>query len=151
MSENRMQTTGLRLKTYGIDVSKYDDSFLNSSIQKGVDDTLCGSREDYIGLLGSDEREKSRFKAILHNNYSEFFRNTLTFSVIERIILPELTAKKRALKNSVIRIWSAACAGGQEPYSLAMVIEEYKNGQQDRLRYHIFATDQDESQVILAQ
>jgi chemotaxis protein methyltransferase CheR len=50
-------------------------------------------------------------------------------------------------KHKEIRIWSAACAAGQEAYSFAMLMDEIKNGGSEKFIYRIFATDHDESQV----
>jgi chemotaxis methyl-accepting protein methylase len=107
----------------------------------------CTSLEEYFSLLEQSENERLLFIDSLHISYSEFFRNPLTFTVLERIILPALVLKKRKSKQKEIRIWSAACAGGQEVYSLAILLEELKNGDADQFGYRIFATDQSEAQV----
>ena len=73
--------------------------------------------------------------------YSEFFRDTLTFAVIERIVLPSLLNKKKDSGRKEIRIWSAACAAGQEAYSLAILLEGLKNRRSEYPDYRIFATD----------
>jgi chemotaxis protein methyltransferase CheR len=135
------------LQSQGIDVSRYDVSFLNKSLQKRMTETCCESEESYCHLLQLNNNERELFFASLHNSYTEFFRNPLTFSVIERIILPSLLLKRKSSKNKEIRIWSAACAAGQEAYSLAMLLEELKNGNDNEINYRIFATDQCEAQV----
>jgi chemotaxis methyl-accepting protein methylase len=65
--------------------------------------------------------------------------------------LPSIISKNKNSKNKEIRIWSAACAGGQETYSIAMLLEEYKKQNKANLAYRIFATDLCESQVLDAQ
>ena len=135
------------LQSYGLDVSRYDVSFLNKSLQKRMTETHCESEETYCHLLEQNYNEGELFFDSLHNSYTEFFRNPLTFAVLERIILPSLMLKKKISKNKEIRIWSAACAAGQEAYSLAMLLEEIKNGNDENLNYRIFATDQSETQV----
>lgn len=82
----------------------------------------------------------------IQNSYSEFFRNSLTFSVLERIVMPRIIFNE---KRNSIRIWSAACAGGQEAYSLAILLEEFKNGDK-KVACRIFGTDKDEEQVRIA-
>jgi chemotaxis methyl-accepting protein methylase len=135
----------------GIDVSKYDDSFLNKSLQKRITETHCDSAEAYRNLLEQSKEEALKLIDSLNINYSEFFRNTLTYSVLERIILPSIILKKKNTNCKEIRIWTAACAGGQEPYSLAMLLEELKNGESQRFDYRIFASDHTESQVNKAR
>jgi chemotaxis protein methyltransferase CheR len=55
-------------------------------------------------------------------NETSFFRDAHPFEVLKRKIIPDLVTKNQARKE--IRIWCAACASGQEPYTLAMVIRE---------------------------
>jgi chemotaxis methyl-accepting protein methylase len=129
-----------------IDISIYDVSFLEKSVQKRMAETCSGSLAEYIALLEQNGGERTAFIDSLHISYSEFFRNPLTFAVLERIILPALVLKKKTSRKE-IRIWSAACAGGQEAYSLAILLEELKNGDMDQFSYRIFATDQSDAQV----
>jgi chemotaxis methyl-accepting protein methylase len=158
------------MRSHGIDVSKYDESFLDKSLQKRIRETHCGSLEKYCTFLEQDNKERNIFLDSLHVNYSEFFRNTLTFAVLERIVLPGMGRQGEVLKcgrkevrkcgsmgsmgrervhtrKRELRIWSAACAGGQEAYSLAILLEELKNSDSEKFNYRIFATDQDETQV----
>lgn len=139
------------LQSQGIDVSKYEVSFLNKSLQKRMTETHCMTDREYYAFLEQNNEERTLFFDSLHNSYTEFFRNPLTFSVLERIILPSLQFKKKNTKNKEIRIWSAACAAGQEAYSLAMLLEELKDLKGEKINYRIFATDQCESQVNEAQ
>lgn len=57
------------------------------------------------------------------NNESFFFRDRIPFERMRDTILPDLMVKRAAQKQ--IRIWSAACSTGQEPYSLAMLLDDY--------------------------
>jgi chemotaxis methyl-accepting protein methylase len=129
------------------DISKYDEHFLVKSLQKRFQEIGCENADDYLELLKQNTEEVSFFLNSLQIGYSEFFRNTLTFSVLEQLILPSLLQKKKELKRKEIRIWSAACSSGQESYSLAMLLEELKNGDDEKFSYRIFATDQNETLV----
>lgn len=68
-------------------------------------------------------------------NETFFFRDSKPFETFEKHILPELAEHKRK-----IRIWSAASSTGQEPYSIAMILEE-KKAQYPALNYEIIASD----------
>lgn len=133
--------------SYNADVSTFDASFLNKSIRNRMAATFCNTPADYYTYLKQNNNEEKEFLDSLHISYSEFFRNPLTFSVLEHIILPSLIQKKKNPKQKEIRIWSAACAGGQEAYSLAMLMEEFKNNDKNNLLYRIFATDHSKTQV----
>jgi chemotaxis methyl-accepting protein methylase len=149
MNEKINHISKLLFQSYGFEVSKYDVSFLNRSFRRRIAENHCKTAEEYYAILEQNYNEGELLIKYLHNSYSEFFRNALTFSVLERIILPSLILKKNINNSKEIRIWSAACAGGQEAYSLAMLMEELKHG--ENLNYRIFATDQSESQVNEAQ
>jgi chemotaxis methyl-accepting protein methylase len=95
------------MQSQGIDISTYEDSFLKKTLQNRIAASKCESIEEYCTLLKQSNPEANLLIASLQNNYSEFFRNALSFAVLERIILPYLVQKKKE-----IRIWSAACAQG---------------------------------------
>ena len=133
------------------DISKYNVSFLNKSVQKRITETHCNSAEEYTSFLQKNDAEAMILIDSLQISYSEFFRNPVTFAVLERIILPLLILKKKNTRHKEIRIWSAACAAGQESYSLAILLDELIPNNSNKLNYRIFATDQNEEQINEAQ
>lgn len=147
MNEINKHIADLLMGMHGIDISQYDTSFLGRSLQKRITEIHCGSVEEYCSFLEDNKMEGKNFFDSLHISYSEFFRNPLTFAVLERIIVPSIVLKKKTNKRKEIRIWSAACAAGQEAYSIAILLEELKNGNMNKFDYRIFATDLCESQV----
>jgi len=134
-------------RTPGTHSSVYEHAFLQKSIEKRLQETGCGSPEAYCGYLEQNPDEEQILRASLRNHFSEFFRDPLTFAILERSILPELIQKKINDKRGEIRIWSAGCAAGQEPYSLAILLEEALGNTLPGLTYRIFATDVDETQL----
>jgi chemotaxis protein methyltransferase CheR len=87
-------------------------------------------REPY-GALHSEVVEA------MTTNETSFFRDVHPFETLRNVILPEVIARKGADKT--LRIWSAACASGQEPYSLAMLLNETPTLADFRIQ--IIATD----------
>jgi chemotaxis methyl-accepting protein methylase len=136
---------------YRVDISTYDLSFLNKAISSRMLCNHCGSLSEYSDLLENKPEEEKIFLDSLNISYSEFFRNTLTFSVLEHIVLPGLVHQKKTKGNKEIRIWSAACASGQETYSIAMLLEELQSKSDEVINYRIFATDHAENQIEEAQ
>jgi chemotaxis methyl-accepting protein methylase len=151
MKEKIRPVTDLLLQLQGIDVSKYDDSFLNQSFQKRITETQCVTVADYCIFLEKNKEEAVLLIDSLHISHSRFFRNTLTYSVLEHIVLPLIISERKNSKRKKIRIWTAACAAGQEAYSLAMLMEELNNGGSQNIDYRIFATDESESQINEAE
>jgi chemotaxis protein methyltransferase CheR len=74
----------------------------------------------------------------LTTNETLFFRDAHPFDALEKTIIPELLARNAARKH--LRIWSAACSTGQEPYSIAMLLRECIP-QVDSWKIDILATD----------
>jgi len=151
MEEMNKIITELILQTQGIDLSKYEDAFLNKSVRKRMSDTFCESETAYSKYIEQSYIESEIFANSLQISYTEFFRNSLTFSVLEKIIIPSLVLKRANSNRNEIRIWSAACAGGQETYSLAMLLNEFSNRHSEKINFRIFATDQSETQIQEAQ
>jgi len=137
-------------QVYQVDLSKFNVGFLSKIRQNRMDETGCQKEEEYGVLLGQNEQEGKKFVASLYICFSEFFRNPLTYSVLEQIILPSIILQNKSTKRKEIRIWSVACAAGQEVYSLAMLLEELKNGDRE-FNYRIFASDLSKNQLSEAK
>jgi chemotaxis protein methyltransferase CheR len=130
-----------------VDISWYDEDFLTNSATRRCEALRCKSMEDYIEILEKSDLERMSYFDCLHIGYSSFFRNPLTYHTLEKIILPELVAKTKNNKSKDLRIWSAACAAGQEAYSIAMLLEEQKICTDGSCNCMIFATDKDDEQI----
>jgi chemotaxis methyl-accepting protein methylase len=139
----------LILSSCGIDISALDETFLKRSLNRRVDATDCKNLKEYSKILEKNDVELGVFVNSLNIGYSEFFRNPLTFAVLEQIVLPQMILKMKTNGRKEIRIWSAACAKGQEPYSVAMLLSEMSktNGP---FKFRVFATDRFEPFVKAA-
>jgi chemotaxis protein methyltransferase CheR len=136
---------------YALDVSIYDHSFLEKAFQSRMNATFCQNLDSYFQYLGKISDEPFLLLGQLSNSYSEFFRNPLTFSMLEQAILPRLFNLKEKIHSPEIRIWSAACASGQEAYSLAILLNDYKEKNKTNIGYRILATDNSESELETAR
>jgi chemotaxis protein methyltransferase CheR len=136
---------------YNHDLSVYDEAFLRNIVDSRKSELAIVTNKEYLNYLGSCEEEAIVFRSRLTNSYSEFFRNPLTFAYLEQIILPQLIEKKRIKKENQIRIWSSACASGQEAYSAAILCDESVELKKANINYLIFATDVDPEVLEQAQ
>ncbi len=127
--------------SHGMDVSKFDDSFLRKSLNKRMSATGIDSFGDYCLYIQTSKSEADAFFDSLNINFSEFFRNPITFAYLEQLIFPALIEKKRHDKQKEIRIWSAACATGQEALSMAILFDEIYQTSRVNISCRIFATD----------
>lgn len=139
------------LRSGALDISRYDAVFLEKSLQKRMAATACRTIEQYTSLLERHQDEAQQLVDSLCNSYSVFFRNPLTFAVLERIVLPQLIGQKNSNRRKEIRIWSTACASGQEAYSLAILLEELHRNQNGNFDYRLFATDHCQQQIDQAR
>ena len=100
------------------------------------------STEQYLRLLESDtgegRLEREELIVLLTVGESYFFRDKGQFELLQNRILPELV--KRRKNERTLRVWSAGCAAGEEPYSLAIVINEILSNLPD-WRVMIVGTD----------
>jgi chemotaxis protein methyltransferase CheR len=138
-------------KYTGLDLSKYNESFLDRAIQNKMEAKNLASIEEYQIYLDNHPEEGLILEEDLQITYSEFFRNSLSFAVLEHLVFPFLLKKTNKKQSKEIRIWSAACASGQECYSVAILLEELQQKYQEKVDYRIFATDQNEQQLIHAK
>lgn len=127
----------LRLRR-GFDLDAYKDRCIRRRIAKRLRSSGAGNVTDYLDRLVRDDDELDALLATLSIHVSQFFRNPDTFQVLERKILPDLCRLVRASGREVLRLWSVGCAGGEEPYSLAMLIDEM---QPEGLGVSILGTD----------
>lgn len=136
------------IRMYQIDLSAYDEDFLANILQQRMNDTRCLNPSYYLGLLQHNPVEADALQNALKVAYSEFFRNPLTFTVLEKIVLPDIIAEKRKAKKQEIRIWTMASAAGQETYSIAIVLRELMDLLKiNDLSFRIFATDHDQQLI----
>lgn len=141
----------LLLQIRGTNISIYDEDFLIKSLDKRLIATGNDSYINYFEYLKEHKDESSILLDSMLIAFSEFFRNPLTFAVLEQNILPSVIENKITRNEKDIRIWSAACAAGQEAYSLAIVLEELMESLSKKLTCRIFATDINEAELSDAQ
>lgn len=73
---------------------------------------------------GGNKDERTHFINSITTNVTSFFRENHHFEFMAESLLPELISKKNADSLPRLRIWSAGCSSGREPYSIAMVLKE---------------------------
>jgi chemotaxis protein methyltransferase CheR len=104
---------------------------------------------EYANLLLTDPQEYQKLRDAVTINVSKFYRNPEVWEILDRQVLPQLFAANRP-----IRIWSAGCAGGEEPYSIAILLREHaqRTGQIDALaRFEVVGSDIDRASLETAE
>ena len=139
MDEGLRDIISAMRQIHGIDISVYDENFLRKSIDRRWIETNTANFEEYVCYLEKDNREADALRDSLHISFSQFFRDPVTFAILEQRILPDIIASRR--NGSEIRVWSAGCANGQEAYSIAILLSDLAYAADMKLRFRIFATD----------
>lgn len=106
--------------------------------------------EEYARLLDGDPSEYERLLDALTINVTKLFRNPETYAAIQRLVLPELWRGT----TGELRVWSAGCASGEEPYSLAVLFADHAEscGQpQELVRVRILGSDIDRASLRVAE
>ncbi len=102
-----------------------------------------GSLEDYKSLLESQPAEWPVLDGLCHVTISRFFRDGEVFGALTESVLPRLVASF----GPELRIWSAGCGAGEEPYSFALIGRVLF----PEARFQIIATDADQNQLERAK
>lgn len=105
-------------KNFKINLSAYKSNQLHRRINSLMSRVGVNSFEEYTKLLLKDEEQRQKFMDFITINVTEFFRNPDLFDELTKKIEKEILPNNKALK-----VWSAACSNGSEPYSLAMILD----------------------------
>jgi len=135
----------------GFDFSGYRPAMIERRLMQRFSATGCKDRTSYLQYLQGHPDELDMLVDVLTINVSRFFRNTLAFDYIADKILPVIVFEKKSWRDPSLRIWSAGCATGEEPYSIAILIRELRRKETFDLAVNIFATDIDEKTLKRAK
>ncbi|MBY6122466.1 CheR family methyltransferase [Mameliella alba] len=132
----------LAQQRFGLSLAESKKPLVYSRLSRRLKSRQVGSFTDYLALLERSEEEAERLELIsaLTTNVTSFFREKHHFDTLTQRLAEGLA--ERANSGQRVRIWSAGCSSGQEPYSIAMtVLEAVPEAARKDLR--ILATDID--------
>lgn len=118
-----MDYEGFKTEVYkltDINLSFYKEKQMKRRIDSLIRKNGYELYEDYVKVLKTNQSLYNEFINYLTINVSEFYRNPAQWEVLKNDIFPVLLKKSAKLK-----IWSAACSTGDEPYTLVMALNEY--------------------------
>jgi chemotaxis protein methyltransferase CheR len=125
----------------GFQCSSYKDKCLRRRIAVRIRARGASGCAEYSRMLDKDPREYERLMRSLTVNVTKFFRNWETYSAIEQKVVPTLLERD----EREIRVWSAGCASGEEPYSIGILMHKHSvaNGGRSLESVSIVGTDID--------
>lgn len=129
------------LQEFGIKLPPVKKTMLQGRLQKRLRILNINSYKDYIDFIFSEEgkqQELIHMIDVVTTNKTDFFRENNHFEYLKDHILPEFM--QRTGGRETFKIWSAGCSSGEEPYTMAIVLQDFAL-ENPGFQYSIFATD----------
>lgn len=121
---------------------------VTSRLTRLMTEVAIPSFHDLMAKMKTDSKLRHRIMDAMTTNETSWFRDIYPFDVLKEMILPEFAKQKL----QQVKIWSAACSSGQEPYSVSMVVAEYMQSRPGSLpATAVQITGTDISPSVLAQ
>src|SRR5205085_3350131 len=115
----------------GFRCASYKDKCLRRRIAVRMRAKNTASTAEYASILDTDPREYERLMRSLTVNVTKFFRNWETYAAVQAKVIPALWENG----EDEMRVWSAGCSSGEEPYSIAILMHKHamESGRAERL------------------
>lgn len=135
-------------KLAGIKLSSGKEALVAARLAKRMRHLNLDSYEQYMSFVAEDRtgRELAQMIDVLTTNKTSFFRESQHFDFLREQMLPKLGSGA----NRPVRIWSAGCSNGKEPYTIAMLMRE-TTSDVDKRDWRILATDISERMLTVAR
>lgn len=133
------------------DMSVYKDSYMKRRVAIRLRSARCGSVAEYCCLLRESQQELDLLQKALTIHVSHFFRNPSMFDMLRQQVLPGLFDAASKANAETVRLCCLGCAGGEEPYSLAILLREYFGRQIRQIPVRIIASDIDVATLVTAE
>jgi chemotaxis protein methyltransferase CheR len=135
----------------GLDCEQYKENYLKRRIAVRLRATEASDYMDYLRILRTDPDEYTRLMNELTINVTQFFRDKDVYLKLRSDVLPGLVKAKARMGSRTLRIWSAGCASGEEPYSVAIMLEEVMGDDISRWNVRVLGSDFDEKSLAVAR
>ena len=134
---------------HNFDLRQYREGSLLRQVRRRMHQVHITDFEDYIRYLDGSRNEYAALLNVILINVTRFFRDPEAWRLIRERILPGLI--EEAATTHSLRLWSAGCSSGEEPYTLAMLVAECLRGSQNDYDVKIYGTDIDEDALATAR
>src|SRR5262245_43249178 len=133
-----------------IDFRPYKPTTILRRISRRMAVTHNGSLREYSKYLEEHPEEVGELVMSFLIKVTEFFRDAQAFAYLKKNILPQIIDRARS-GEKILRFWSAGCATGEEPYTLALLVADLLGAELPQWTVKIFATDLDEGAINFAR
>lgn len=108
----------------GITFSQSNRSILESRLKEKLRDKKLETPTEYYKLITSNKEEMKTLLDSVTTNLTRFFRNQPHFDALINYVIPHVLEEKKKTGDRTVRIWSAGCSTGEEPYTIAMILKK---------------------------
>lgn len=108
----------------GITFSGTNRSILDGRIKELLKEHNLTTASEYYSMITKSTEEMKHMLDSVTTNLTRFFRNQPHFDAFINYVIPHVIEEKKAGTDRTIRIWSAGCSTGEEPYTIAMIMKE---------------------------
>lgn len=145
--------TSLVYDKIGINLTEEKRTLVMGRLQKILRKNKFKSFQEYYDFIMADSSGDALSELATHisTNHTFFYREYDHFEFFSRTFLPELEKKLIREQSTDIRLWSAGCSSGEEPYTLVMLMKEHFGPKYNKLQAGILATDISDKALNLAQ
>ena len=134
-----------------INMSAYKDKCMKRRVAIRMRSTRCRDAAEYCNLLRQSPQELDLLQKALTIHVSQFFRNPSMFDKLRDAVFPGLFSSCEKNGAGELRFWCLGCAGGEEPFSLAILLREHFSKEMRTTRTIIHGTDIDADTIRAAQ
>ncbi len=134
----------------GIDFTQYKMPTIVRRLSRLIAAARCTTLPDYMRYLTANPSAYQHLIGSFLIKVTGFFRDPELFTYLREQVLPDIIAQAKQ-ERSEIRIWSAGCATGEEPYSIAILLAELLGDELEDVAVRIFATDLDPDSIVFAR
>lgn len=127
----------------GINLTEQKKALVTGRLQKVLREKNLKSFADYYKFIVNDTTGEALSELVdkISTNHTFFGREYEHFDYFYKVVLPELTQKKLKKNERDLRIWSAGCSTGEEPYTLVILMKEYFGNDYNKWDAGVLATD----------
>ncbi|AAX17385.1 CheR family methyltransferase [Borrelia turicatae] len=135
--------TKIIYNNFGINLNDKKKLLIESRLSSTIRAKNLSNFTEYINYLEKQNNQISLIELVdkISTNHTYFFREPNHFEFLEKKLLPKMLKQMAQSREEEIRIWSAGCSSGEEPYTIAMILNEYINNNKIHCKAKILATD----------
>ena len=125
----------------GYDFREYKQSTITRRLARRLEANGLADYREYIQFLDTSPEEYQKLAEDITIKASGFFRTPFAFKQVADLVLPRIFSRREINGQRKVKFWSAACARGEEPYSIAIMLDRYLGQRSGDYDISVHATD----------